>query len=131
MNLNDWSVQIDKKLIDEYNLFFYNKSKFIVKATYLMSAIIYGMWGILDIWMAPLSRDILWIARYLFVCPICILLFIFSLTRIYDKYHRSIYSITILLLACINVWILIIIPNNQELAYKGTSKNSEKSCIKG
>jgi len=91
MNYNRFTLSFireDSNLEKEFQYAYFQYSLKIVKATFLMAAIFYGLFGILDAVLFPHTKKIAWIIRYAIVCPFTLSLFAFSYSRQFYKYWQ-------------------------------------------
>jgi len=91
MNYNRFTLSFikeDSNLEKEFQYAYFQNSLKIVKATFLMAAIFYGLFGILDAILFPHTKKIAWIIRYAIVCPFTLSLFAFSYSRQFYKYWQ-------------------------------------------
>jgi hypothetical protein len=86
-----------------------------VRIALLLGVIMYGLFGILDVWMAPEAKYRLWLIRYTVLVPYALSTFFFSFTGFFRK-HAQLAVSSAVLVAGLGVVAMIVIappPANQ------------------
>src|SRR4030042_3887338 len=71
---------------------FYRTSLDIVRIALLLHIALYALFGILDVWIVPLSKTGVWIIRYSIVCPLLIIVLVLTFFDIFKRYMQIILS---------------------------------------
>jgi serine phosphatase RsbU (regulator of sigma subunit) len=93
----------------------------IVRIAYLLGIVLYSVFGVLDIFIAPLTRNFIWLIRFAVVCPFLALSFGLTWTRFFHKI-MELDSSLVVLLAGFGIILMIVIakdPNASRLYYAG------------
>ena len=86
----------------------------------LLGVLLYTAFGILDVWIAPLHRQTLWLIRYAVVAPLLIVTILFTYHPSFEK-HREAIVATVVLIAVLGIVAMtaIILPPGNYLYYAG------------
>ncbi len=72
---------LEKPFLDDYFI----RSLPIVRFSCFAAFILYGLFGILDAYLAPEQKNIFWLYRYAFFCPLIFGIFLFSFSALFKK----------------------------------------------
>jgi len=61
----------------------------------VLGLILYSLFGILDIYAIPISKDIVWIIRYGIVAPVFLFVLVASYSTIFQKYTQALMSLAV------------------------------------
>ncbi|MEJ2664105.1 MAG: response regulator [Spirochaetia bacterium] len=75
----------DPELENEFYDDFFKNSLLYIRLMLILACFLYAIFGILDLWAFPLTKDTIWIIRYVFICPIILLYFTITFTPIFKK----------------------------------------------
>ncbi len=106
MNYNPFTLSFsgpDSHLEEEFQHAYFRNSLKIVKITFLLAAIFYGLFGILDAVMFSHSKKVAWTIRYAVVCPAVLILFALSYSKNFYRYWQA---AQVLLVAMAGIGIL-------------------------
>jgi serine phosphatase RsbU (regulator of sigma subunit) len=93
----------------------------MVRIAYLLGILLYSVFGVLDVFIAPLTRNLIWLIRFAIVCPFLALSFGLTWTRFFPKIMEIISSMVVLL-AGYGIILMIVIakdPTATRLYYAG------------
>lgn len=96
---------------------FFNISLPVVRVAILLGITLYALFGILDIWVTPIHKQIIWLIRYAFVCPFLIIVLVLSFFSFFKKYMQILLSASGILLG-VGIVIMIGITSESELGFK-------------
>ncbi len=72
---------------------FFRISLPIVRVAIILAIALYALFGILDIWIVPVSKNLVWFIRYALVCPVLIVTLIFTFSGYFKKYMQAVLSV--------------------------------------
>lgn len=72
---------LEKPFFDDY----FAGSLFIIRFSCFVALLMYGLFGILDAYLVPEQKNIFWIIRYGFFCPLSLGLFLFTFSALFKK----------------------------------------------
>ena len=75
---------------------------------------LYSVFGILDIYAVPLSRNIVWFIRFAVVCPLIVVAFITTYTTLLQKYAQA-FMTFVVVIAGLGIIVMIAIMREAEL----------------
>src|ERR1041384_8499488 len=61
----------------------------------VLGLILYSLFGILDIYAIPISKDIVWIIRYGIVAPVILITLVASYTLAFQKYTQALMALVV------------------------------------
>ncbi|MCP4137573.1 MAG: serine/threonine-protein phosphatase [bacterium] len=85
-NKLSFSPYLEKLFYEDY----FDKSITTIRIALILSFILYSSFGVLDIYIAPLTKKFIWIIRYAIVCPLVTLVFISSFFSFFKKIMRPV-----------------------------------------
>ncbi|MBN1698638.1 MAG: response regulator [Spirochaetales bacterium] len=83
----------NKELEKEFYNDFLESSLFFIRVSLVFGIILYAVFGILDIWIVPQSKEKIWFIRYVIVCPIITIYLFMSSAVMFKKYSQLLLSI--------------------------------------
>ncbi|MBV6340868.1 sensor histidine kinase [Candidatus Magnetobacterium casense] len=104
--------ELESKFYDDY----IDKSLPAIRGGFILAIILYVAFGVLDIWMVPYSKKIIWSIRFLFVCPALVIAFILTYTNFFRNNMQLIPSVTSIIVG-VGVVLMIAISKKEELGY--------------
>ncbi|MEK6793978.1 MAG: PP2C family protein-serine/threonine phosphatase [Spirochaetota bacterium] len=69
---------------------YYAKSLNIIRVALVLGIILYASFGVLDIYIVPISIQYIWLIRFAIVCPVLIIVFLLTFTDIYRRFMQLI-----------------------------------------
>ena len=76
-----FSRELESAFRDDY----FKKSLPIIRVSFVLGIILYSVFGILDVFIAPLTKPNIWLIRFAIVCPIMIISILLTLLPGYKK----------------------------------------------
>ena len=71
----------------------FEKSLSDVRVGLWLEIILYALFGVLDFWIVPETKDVIWIIRFIIVIPFSILVFFFTYSKAFRRYMQFVLSI--------------------------------------
>ncbi|MFC1848894.1 ATP-binding protein [candidate division CSSED10-310 bacterium] len=104
--------------VDEnaFRKYYYENSLATNRIATVLAFILYALFGILDIWVVPLSWSYVWLIRYALACPFLIVILIVTYSRIFETYYQILLGLSVLVLAA-GILGMIILTRESELAF--------------
>jgi len=93
-NKLSFSDELEKMFTDDY----FQKTVPIVRIGLVLAFILYASFGILDLFMSSITKEITWFIRYILVCPIITIVFILSFFHFFKKIMQLAISIVALVM---------------------------------
>ena len=87
----------DKDLEREFQEEYYERTLTQVRLALVVGALLYGIYGIVDFWLAPLQRTTIWAIRYLLVAPAALGVLWFSHSAHFRRYREMALTLVILI----------------------------------
>ena len=87
----------DKDLEREFQEEYYERTLTQVRLALVVGALLYGLYGIVDFWLAPLQRTTIWAIRYLVVAPAAFAVLWFSYSTHFRRYREIALTLVILI----------------------------------
>ncbi|MFL5483784.1 MAG: serine/threonine-protein kinase [Gemmatimonadaceae bacterium] len=81
-----------------------------VRLALVVGAVLYGVYGIVDFWLAPLQRTTIWMIHYLVVAPAAMLALWFSYSRHFKRFRDLALTGVIIIAQVGIVWMAAITP---------------------
>ena len=97
IKINLITLSFSKDLEDDFLEEYFQKSLRHVRLALLLAIFFYGIFGILDAWLVPEAKEQLWMIRYAVFIPIVFAIFLFSLSKHFQKYHQLCISIIVVM----------------------------------
>ena len=76
---------IEKQFLADYH----SNTIFTVRLALVLGLVLYSLFGILDIYAVPISKDVTWLIRYAIVAPIIIIALIATYLNPFQKYIQA------------------------------------------
>lgn len=105
------------KLEEEFRADFYNQSLNNIRFGFLLCALLYSIFGILDVWIIPETKIYAFIIRFLVVVPLCLLIISLSYSVYFKLFHQFIIS-TGVVIAGLGIVVMIALAKPHELGFK-------------
>ncbi|OHD71939.1 MAG: hypothetical protein A2W19_02090 [Spirochaetes bacterium RBG_16_49_21] len=93
LNFKHVIFKFPDELENNYYEDFFRISLPIVRIALILAIVLYALFGILDIWIVPLSKKAVWLIRYAFVSPILIITLIFTFSDLFKRYMQMILAV--------------------------------------
>ncbi len=120
IKFNLFSLSFDPEYEKQYLDRYIKKSLFHVRIALIIAILYYGVFGLLDIVLAPKYKYDFWVIRYALVVPYFTLLLILSYSNFFKKYMQFLISSSVLLAGVGIIWMILIGPDLiQDLYYAG------------
>lgn len=84
-----FSEELEKMFADDY----FKKTVYIARLGLALAFILYASFGVLDVFISPITKEITWFIRYAIVCPIISFVFVMSFFHIFKKIMQPAISI--------------------------------------
>ncbi|MDH4163149.1 MAG: ATP-binding protein [Nitrospirota bacterium] len=85
--------ELEERFREDY----YEKSLNSLRVSLVLGAVIYGLFGVLDTWIFPDTRETVWIIRYGVACPAIAACFLFTYTRAFKSLMQPVIFATVLI----------------------------------
>ncbi len=100
-----FSGELEQEFLEDYFQKSFNQLRFGI----ILGAMLYAMFGLLDIWIFPDVKTKTWFVRYAVVLPACIAVLLFSLTPQFKKYMQvAVFLLVLVAGAGINAMMVIV-----------------------
>ena len=86
----------DKDLEREFHEEYFVRTLTQVRLALVVGALLYGVYGIVDFWLAPLQRTTIWMIRYLVVAPAALSVLWFSYSAYFKRFRDVALTLVIL-----------------------------------
>jgi serine phosphatase RsbU (regulator of sigma subunit) len=109
--------ELETRFLEDYQV----GSLAIVRISFLLGIALYSVFGVLDIFIAPLTRNFIWLIRFAIVCPFLALSFGLTWTPFFRRIMELDLSL-VALLAGFGIIVMIIVakdPNATRFYYAG------------
>jgi signal transduction histidine kinase len=110
-------ITFDSGVEKEFMIDYTKKTIQISRLALILGILLYGLFGILDIWIVPEHRGIIWAIRYLVVCPAFIIIFLITFFKKLQKYLQTVFSFSAIL-AGYGIILMIAVSDDNELGYR-------------
>jgi signal transduction histidine kinase len=104
---------LEKEFLDDYLV----KTLPISRVALILGILLFGLFGILDIWIVPDHRGIIWSIRYFIVCPAFIIFFLITFINKLRRYMQLVISFSAIL-AGYGIIIMVALSNVNELGFR-------------
>jgi PAS domain S-box-containing protein len=96
-------------LEQEFREDYYRKSLNQLRLGIIIGAMLYALFGLLDVWIFPEVKSKTWFVRFVIVLPACIAVFLFSLSPRFKKYMQiTVFTVVLVAGAGINAMMVIV-----------------------
>lgn len=82
---------LEKQFEDDY----FARTIYVARFALVLALVLYALFGILDIFISPQTRHLIWLIRYAVVCPLILLVFILT----FFGFFRSVMQASLILLS--------------------------------
>lgn len=113
ININKISLSFkDKKIEKEYQQYYFKDSLIVLRIALIITALLYGVFGFLDITVAAQHKSLFFQIRYLVVIPYIFLIFLLSFFKNFEKIWQSLLFIAFLVGGTGIILMIIKMPDN-------------------
>jgi class 3 adenylate cyclase len=84
-----------KDIEEQFQEDYYKNTRSSTRIALILGLFLYSLFGVLDIYAVPISRDVVWFIRYAIVAPIIIFVLIASYAGLFQKHTQTLLSIVI------------------------------------
>ncbi len=120
IKFNLFTLSFDRETETLFLNRYFNKSLIQVRIALIIAVFFYGVFGGLDVVLAPAYKTSFWFIRYAIVVPYFALLIPFSYSKHFKKYMQFSISSSVLLAGMGIIWMIVIGPRSiQNLYYAG------------
>ena len=95
--MNVLTLSFQENLEEAFQKEYSQKSLRHVQVALILAIFFYGIFGILDAWIAPGDKYKLWFIRYAIFCPYVFSIFLFSFSKRFIKYMQCLVASMILI----------------------------------
>ena len=112
--LNYFTLSFPKPLEEAFREDYFRKSLKHVRIALLLAIFFYGIFGILDTWIFPDVKQMLWLIRYAIFLPFTLTIFLFTFSRHFKKYMQPCVAAVVLIagLGIIEMILITTSPGN-------------------
>ena len=115
--MNVLTLSFREKLEEAFQEEYSQKSLRHVQVALILAIFFYGIFGILDAWIAPGDKYKLWFIRYAIFCPYVFSIFLFSFSKRFTKYMQGLVASMILIAGLGIIAMILIAPNPGNYSY--------------
>ncbi len=115
--MNVLTLSFQEKLEGAFQQEYSQKSLRHVQVALLLAIFFYGIFGILDAWIAPAVKYKLWFIRYALFCPYVLSILVFSFSKRFIKYMQCLVASVILVAGLGIIAMILIAPNPGNYSY--------------
>ena len=76
-----FSRDLEKPFLDDY----FEKSLVVIRISFVLGIALYAVFGVLDVFIAPETKNITWLIRYAIVCPLMVVSFCATWLPVFRK----------------------------------------------
>jgi hypothetical protein len=84
-----------KEIEEQFQEDYYKNTRSSTRIALILGLLLYSLFGVLDIYAVPISRDMVWFIRYAIVAPVIIFVLIASYLGLLQKHVQTLLSIVI------------------------------------
>ena len=110
MPLNPVTLSFPGDLENAFLDVYYLNSLKVVRLALLAGIFVYGIFGILDVYLIPEMSSQLWLIRYALVCPAILVSILLSFTPIFRRYFQPALMVTMIIAGAGIIAMISIIP---------------------
>ncbi len=110
ISLNILTLSFPAEIEQEYKEDFFNKSLKHVRVAMLLAIAFFAVFGILDSWLVPDAKELLWFIRYAIYCPSVLFLYLFSFSKHFKPYMQLCIALSVLLAGLSIIAMILIAP---------------------
>jgi signal transduction histidine kinase/ActR/RegA family two-component response regulator len=111
------TLTFPKDLEKAFRESYFQNSLLQVRTTFLLGVFFYSAFGILDQWMVPEAKHMLWFIRYGIFAPYALALYLFSFTRYFKRYMQPSIAFGVLLAGLGIAAMVLIAPYPASYSY--------------
>ncbi len=115
--MNVLTLSFQENLEEAFQEEYSQKSLRHVQVALILAIFFYGIFGILDAWIAPGDKYKLWFIRYAIFCPYVFSIFLFSFSKRFIKYMQGLVASMILIAGLGIIAMILIAPNPGNYSY--------------
>jgi PAS domain S-box-containing protein len=115
--MNVLTLSFQEKLEGAFQEEYSQKSLRHIQVALLLAIFFYGIFGILDAWIAPGEKYKLWFIRYAVFCPYVFSIFLFSFSKRFIKYMQCLVASMIMIAGLGIIAMILIAPNPGNYSY--------------
>jgi PAS domain S-box-containing protein len=115
--MNVLTLSFQENLEGAFQEEYSQKSLRHVQVALIVAIFFYGIFGILDAWIAPGDKHKLWFIRYAIFCPYVLSIFLFSFSKRFIKYMQGLVASMILVAGLGIIAMILIAPNPGNYSY--------------
>lgn len=108
---------VRKDLETAFRRDFFERSVVHVRIAVLLSILVYGVFGILDAWLAPTARHWLWAIRFAWFTPLALAVFGLTFTRLYRRIIQPVNAALVMAAGLGIITMILIAPNPANYSY--------------
>jgi signal transduction histidine kinase/ActR/RegA family two-component response regulator len=117
MDVNPITLSFPGDLEDAFLDDYYRNSLGLVRFSLFIGILMYGFFGILDAHLVPDLKGKLWMIRFSFVCPVLLVVILFSYSIHFKKYFQLAVSIAMVIAGLAIIVMISIIPPPVNYSY--------------
>ena len=117
IKLNILTLSFPKRIEREYKEDYFKKSLNHVRIAMLLAMGFFAAFGVLDSWLVPEAKHILWFIRYAIYCPFVFALYLFSFSAQFQKYMQFCIALAVLLAGLSIIAMILIAPYPGNYSY--------------
>jgi PAS domain S-box-containing protein len=115
--MNVLTLSFQEDLEEAFQKEYSQKSLRHIQVALILAIFFYGIFGILDAWIAPGDKYKLWFIRYAIFCPYVFSIFLFSFSKRFIKYMQGLVASMILIAGLGIIAMILIAPNPGNYSY--------------
>jgi PAS domain S-box-containing protein len=115
--MNVLTLSFRENLEEAFQKEYSQKSLRHVQVALILAIFFYGIFGILDAWIAPGDKYKLWFIRYVIFCPYVFSIFLFSFSKRFIRYMQCLVASMILIAGLGIIAMILIAPNPGNYSY--------------
>jgi len=104
----------DRDLEREYSESYFTSSLNLIRVTLVLSALLVGGFGLLDVWIIPITRDAAWIIRYAVIIPVIAVCCFFTFTSFFRRIIQPVLSFSVLVVGMGFVVMIALIQQSEQ-----------------
>jgi class 3 adenylate cyclase len=86
-------LQFPQEIEEQFQADYHNNTRSSTRIALILGLFLYSLFGILDLYAVPISRDVVWFIRYAIVAPLIIFVLIASYVGLFQKHAQTLLSI--------------------------------------
>lgn len=109
-------IKFEKALESEFNYEYTKNSVFLVRIGLILCIFLYAVYGVLDIWVVPFTKNLIWIIRFLIVIPFMFLSLLLTYHKNFHLFFQYLLS-AVCIVAGIGIAAMIALSQSNEMGY--------------